>query len=297
MKFIAYAILYPIIWLISILPFRVLYFISDILFLLVYYVIGYRKDVVMNNLKLAFSDKTDSELKKIHKKFYRYFIDFFVESLKTLTISEKEIKKRFKFNNPEVINDLYKKDRSIALMMAHYGNWEWVISLPFHTDIDCYAAYTKVNNPYFERIVKKYRSKFGMIMIRANDVMKTIVDNHSKNKKGLFVLGSDQSPQVQKAHYWRDFFGNRVPVHIGGDMIGRKFDYAVVNGDVTRIKRGYYEVNFETITEDAKSLPKNKIIDIYTEMIEKHIAKRPEFYLWSHKRFKHMGKEPKKEAK
>lgn len=296
MKFIIYAILYPIIWLTSSLPLRVLYFISDLLFLLVYYVIGYRKDVVMNNLKLSFPNKNETELKIIHKKFYRYFMDFFVESIKSLTISEKSIRKRFKFKNPEVINDLYNKDRSIALMMAHYGNWEWVISLPFYTKIDCYAAYTKVNNPYFEKIVKKYRSKFGMILVRTNDVMKTIVSNHSNKKLGLFVLGSDQSPQLHKAHYWRNFFGNRVPVHTGGEMIARKFNYAVVNGDVERIKRGYYELTFETITEDANSLPQNKVIDIYTEMMEKHISKRPEFYLWSHKRYKHMGKEPKKEA-
>ncbi|TVZ57212.1 KDO2-lipid IV(A) lauroyltransferase [Lutibacter sp. Hel_I_33_5] len=293
MKLLAYYLFYPIIWLISILPFRILYIKSTFLFYITYYIIGYRKKIVMNNLKLAFPNKSATELKIIHKKFYRYFIDFIFESIKTLTISEKEIKSRYHFKNIKVIDDLYKKDKSIALMMAHYGNWEWIISLTLNTEMDSYAAYTKVNNPYFERLVKKYRSKFGMHLIKASETTKTILTNHKNNKTGLFVLASDQSPTVEKAHYWREFFGQKVPVHIGGDMIGRKFDYAVVNANVTRVKRGYYEIDIETITEDAKSLPRNKVIDIYTDMIEKHISKQPEFYLWSHKRFKHVGKEPK----
>ncbi len=294
MKFVIYSLSYPIIWLFSMLPFRVLYIISDILFFFVYYIFGYRKDVVMSNLKLAFPKKSEQELQIIHKKFFHYFTDFFVESLKTLTISEKEIKKRYHFKNMEMIDDLHQQHRNIILMMAHYGNWEWIISFPLNTKIDSYVAYTKVNNSYFEKIVKDYRSKFGMFLIKSSEVTKTILKKFKKTEQHLFILVSDQSPEVHKTHYWRNFFGNKVPVHTGGDMISRRYDYAVVNANVTRVKRGYYEIDLALITENAKELPKNKVIDIYTEMIEKHISKQPEFYLWSHKRFKHMGKEPEK---
>ncbi len=296
MKLLFYGIFYPIIWLFSKLPFFILYLISDVLFFFVYYIFGYRKDVVMQNLQLAFPEKSDDELKVIHKNFFQYFTDFFVESLKAITITEKEIKKRYRFKNIEIINDLYKKDKSIILMMAHYGNWEWVIGLPLNTKIASYVAYTKVNNVYFEKIVKNYRSKFGMFLIKSSEVTKTILKKFKKKEQHLFLLISDQSPQIHKAHYWRDFFNNRVPVHTGGDMISRRYDYAVINANVTRVKRGYYETHFELITENAKELPKNKVIDIYTEMIEKHIRKQPEFYLWSHRRFKHIGKEPKKDS-
>ncbi len=247
----------------------------------------------MYNLKLAFPKKSEDELTIIHKNFFKYFTDFLVESLKTITISKKEILKRYHFNNIEVINKLYQKDKNIVLMMAHYGNWEWMISLPLNTKIDSYAVYTKVNNIHFEKLVKNYRSKFGMLLIKASQTIKTILKNHHQKKQGLFILASDQSPQLHKTFYWRNFFNNRVPVHIGSDLIAQKYNYAVVNANITRIKRGFYEVDLELITENAEELPKNKVIDIYTDLIEKHISKQPEFYLWSHRRFKHMGKEPK----
>ncbi|MFK8060734.1 MAG: lysophospholipid acyltransferase family protein [Polaribacter sp.] len=290
MKFLVYGIFYPIIWLFSKLPFRVLYLISDIFFFFVFFIFKYRKTVVFSNLKLAFPEKTEDELQKIQKKFYHYFIDFFIESLKSLTISDKEIKKRYHFKNIDLINELYKNNRSIALMMAHYGNWEWISSLPLHTKIDTYASYTKVSNIYFEQIVKNYRSKFGMFLTKSVDTTKTILLNHKKGKQSLFVLISDQSPQLGKTQYWRSFFDIKVPVFTGADLIARKFDFAVVNANVKRTKRGFYEIDFDLITDNAKELPKHKVIDVYTEMIEKHIKKQPEFYLWSHKRFKHKDK-------
>ena len=248
----------------------------------------------MLNLKLAFPKKSDDELKVIQKKFFHYFTDFFVESLKAITLSEKEIKKRYRFKNLDIINDLHKKDRDIVLMMAHYGNWEWVIGLPLHVKIDTYIVYSRLSNPNIDTLIKKSRSKFGMHLVKASDTIKTVKKNFSEKKRSLFIMISDQSPQLEKTYYWRGFFGNRVPVHVGGDVVANTYNYAVVNANVTRVKRGYYEVDMELITESTKGYPRNKVIDIYTEIIEKHISKQPEFYLWSHRRFKHLGKEPKK---
>lgn len=288
MASVVFYITYPFIWLFSKLPFKILYGISDVLFLLLYYGIGYRKKVVLDNLTLAFPEKSEKELKDIRKKFFRYFVDFFIESLKTITISEKEIKARYRYTNIEVIDELYRKDKSVVLMMAHYGNWEWIINLPLYSNIASNAAYTKVNNKHFEKVVKEYRSKFGMTLVKSSEVIKRIVENTKQKKQGLYVLASDQSPEFGKAQYWRTFFNRMVPVHTGGDMIARKFDFAVVNANVTRVKRGYYEIELELIAETVKDTPRNTVIDLYTEMIEKHIAKQPEFYLWSHKRFKHL---------
>jgi len=293
MKTLIYGITYPFIWLFSKLPFPILYLISDVFFTVLYYIIGYRRKVIKHNLELAFPEKSTTEINKIQKEFYQYFTDFFIETLKSITISEKKIRKRYRFTNIEVLEQLHQQKRSIILLMAHYGNWEWIISLPLHTKMDSYVAYTKINNSNFEKIVKKFRSKFGMILIKSSEVTKTILRNFNAKKPHIFVLVSDQSPQIHKAYYWRNFFGNKVPVHTGGDMLARKYDYAVVNANVHRVKRGYYEIDFQLITDDAKSTPKNSIIDIYTELMEKHIAKVPAFYLWSHRRFKHMGKEPK----
>lgn len=283
---------YPLIWLFSKLPFKILYIISDVIFLLFFYVIGYRKKLVLDNLKLVYPDKEKIELVQIQKRFFRHFVDSLIEGIKAITISETSVKKRYTYKNIELIDKLYNEGRSVILVSSHYANWEWVIGLSLHTEIDFYGSYTKIQNKNFENLIKGSRSKYGMKCVKSSEIIKGIVTNVKQKKQGLYLLISDQSPQIKKTQYWSKFLNVNVPIFTGAEMISKKFDFAVVNMNTTKIKRGYYESEFELITDTPKELPKNAITNSYLHLTETHIHKEPSYYLWSHKRFKHKDKAP-----
>lgn len=293
MQFIVFILCYPLIWLLSRLPMRILYLKSSFFYLIIYYIVGYRKEVVLQNLQLSFPEKTTEELKKIRKKFYKHFVDIFIESIKAFSISEKEINKRYVYKNPELVNKYAKKGRSIAMMGAHIANWEWSINMTLFTDIKGFGAYTRLQNDYFDKKVKKSRQKFGFLGYKSSKMIKGMQENFNNNVKGLYVLLSDQSPRPKKAYYWRDFLGVKVPVHTGAEMLSKRFDMVVINYVAKKIKRGYYEIEFQLITDEPKSLDNYEITDRYTEITEKNIREQPEFYFWTHKRFKHRNKVPK----
>lgn len=293
MNIIIYIIAYPIIWLLSRLPMRILYIKSDFLYLIMYYVVGYRKKVVFDNLKLAFPTKTDKELKEISKKFFKHFLDLIMESVKAFTISKKEISKRYKYKNADLVNKYANEGRSIALVGAHQANWEWSIGMSLVLEMDLYGAYTKLQNKYFEKWVRKSREKFGINGYKTSDTVRAIQKNVSEKKQGAYILLSDQSPQVHKTYYWRDFFDIKVPVHTGAEMLSKKFDFVVINYVAKKVKRGYYEVEFQLLTDSPKDFEDYKITDKFTLLTEENIKKQPELYLWSHKRFKHRDKVPK----
>lgn len=249
--------------------------------------------MVLDNLKTAFPNKTEKELKTIQKKFFRHFTDIFMESVKAFTITQKTIQKRYTYKNPEVVNDVAKKGRNIALVGAHQANWEWSTSLPLVLDIPVFGAYTKLANKYFEKVVKDSRMKFGVIGFKTSETIKAMKKNYDDGVRGLYLLLSDQSPQVHKTHYWSEFFGVKVPIHTGAEMLAKKFDLVVINYVSKKIKRGHYQVEFELITETPKEFENYQITDKYLKITEKNIMDQPEFYLWSHKRFKHKDKVPK----
>ena len=293
MNFVVFAIAYPIISVLSRLPMRILYIKSDFLYLLMYYAIGYRKKVVLENLKLSFPEKSDKELKKISKKFFKHLTDLIMESIKSFTISKKQISKRYTYKNAEMVNKYVQQGKNIALVGAHQANWEWSISLPLVLNIDLYGAYTKLNNKYFEKWVRNSREKFGVIGYKTSDTVRGMQKNFNNKKQGAYILLSDQSPQLHKTYYWRDFFGIKVPIHTGAEMLSKKFDLVVINYVTRKVKRGYYETDFQLITDSPKEFKDYQITDKYTELTEKNIRLQPEFYLWSHKRFKHRDKVPK----
>lgn len=292
MKFVLFAITYPLIWILSRLPMRILYIKSDFLYFLIYHVFGYRKKVVLENLRLSFPEKSDEELKVLSKKFFKHLVDLMMESVKAFSISEKEILKRYTYKNPELVNDFTKQGKSIALVGAHQANWEWSTSLALVLKIDVYGAYTKLNNKYFEKEVRDTREKFGVIGYKTSDMVKGMQKNFSEKKQGAYILLSDQSPQPHKTYYWREFFGIKVPVHTGAEMLAKRFDLVVINYVTKKVKRGYYETEFQLITDKPKDFENYQITDKYTELTENNIKKQPEFYLWSHKRFKHRDKVP-----
>jgi KDO2-lipid IV(A) lauroyltransferase len=293
MNFIVYILVYPIIWLISMLPFRILYGISDVVYLLVYYVIGYRKKVVFNNLKLVFPEKSEKEITQISKKFYHHFADVFIEMIKFFTVPKEEVFKRYKFTNIQLFEALYKDGKSVMLMGPHYANWEWIMSLDAFVNYRGYAAFTKVANPYFNDKVLKSRAKFGTHLILTSKIIAEIKHNQQHNIQAMYGLLSDQSPQLSKTFYWREFFGVKVPIHTGAEMLAKRFDMNMVYIETKKIKRGYYETTFSLITNEAQKFPDYKLTDIFLEKVERQVRTQPAYYFWTHKRFKHKDKAPK----
>lgn len=289
MKLITFLFTYPFIWILSRLPLQVLYLISDFFFLILYYVVGYRKKVVFNNIKRVFPEKSDKEIKLIGKKFFNHFTDLIMESVKSFSISEKQLLKRYAYKNVEVINNLAKQGKSIALVGSHHNNWEWAFGLPLKANINCYGAYTKIQNKYFEKVIKSSRMRFGYDGTTTTEFSKTVQNRVNENIQSLYMLLSDQSPQLHKTRYWGSFLGQFVPVHTGAEILSKKYNFAVVNINTTKIKRGYYMSEFSLITENASSYQNFKITDEFLKIIEKQIYKQPETYLWSHKRFKHIN--------
>ena len=292
MNFIVFAIAYPLIWVFSRLPMRILYIKSDFIYLFMFYIIGYRKKVVLENLKLSFPEKSDAELRTISKKFFKHFIDLIMESVKAFSISKKQISKRYTYKNPELVNAFAEEGKNIALVGAHQANWEWSFSLPMVLNINIYVAYTKLNNKYFENWLRKSREKFGGIGFKTSDTVRGIQKNMNNKKQGAYILLSDQSPQPHKTYYWRDFFNIKVPVHTGAEMLSKKFDLVVINYVTRKVKRGYYETEFQLITDTPKTFKDYQITDAYTTLTEDNIKVQPELYLWSHRRFKHRDKVP-----
>lgn len=287
MSFILFCLTYPLIWLLSLLPMRILYMVSDFFFLLIYYVFGYRKKVVLDNLKLAFPEKSEEERKKIGKKFFKHFTDLVMESVKAFSISEKEMAKRYSYKNPELVNSYTDQGRSIALVAAHQANWEWSISLPLVLKGKVSGAYTRLGNPYFEKAVRSSREKYGIIGYKTSETVKGMQKNFEEKTQAMYVLLSDQSPEIHKTFYWNTFFGIKVPIHTGAERLSKRFNLVVINYVTKKIKRGYYETTFQLITDTPKEFEDYKLTDKYISLTEKNIKEQPELYLWSHKRFKH----------
>jgi KDO2-lipid IV(A) lauroyltransferase len=293
MNLLVYILVYPFIWFLSILPFRILYIISDGVYFLLYYVIGYRKKVVYDNLKLALPKKSEAELLAIRKQFYHHFVDIFIEMIKSFTISEKEVNKRYTYTNIELLSDLYKDGKSLILLASHYANWEWMVSLSSKINYKSYAAFTKISNSYFNNKIKKTRARFGLELKETWKVILEVNNNHKNNIQSIYGLLSDQSPQVQKTHYWNNFLGVKVPIHTGTEMLAKKYDLNVVYIATKKIKRGYYESTFNLITTEPKKYADYEITDIYLRQLEAQIYEEPAYYFWTHKRFKHKDKAPK----
>lgn len=292
-SYLTFIFIYPSIWLISKLPFKVLYFISDCLYILVYHIVGYRKNVVFENLNIVFPNKTIAEKTKIAKAFYHHFVDILMEMLKSFSITEKEINERYKYSNIEVLNDLYKDGKSAILVGAHYANWEWILNICAFTPFKPVAAYTKINNPYFEKTILKSRGKFGVHLRQTSQTITEIEYNQKNNIQAIYGLLSDQSPRLKRTYYWNKFFDVKVPIHTGSEMLAKKYDMNVVFMDTKKIKRGYYETSFTVLTNDARKYKDYDLTDEFLEMVEKQVRNEPKYYFWTHKRFKHRDKAPK----
>lgn len=274
-------------WCISLLPFRLLYSLSDFIYVIIYYIIGYRKNTVRENLALALPHLSDQERLIIEKKSFRHLCDIFLEMIKTMTISEKQIRKRFIFTNLEVYKSLEAKQKSIAIMMAHYASYEWAVSLNSYVNYEGFGIYKKINNPYFDKLVRNIRLKFKAKLITTKETIPTIIENNKVNKLCTYGFASDQTPRLQSTFHWQSFMGLEVPVHTGAEMLAKKYGMNVIFLRNKRVSRGHYEGSFEILSENAKQVPNYEITDQFIKLVEQQILEAPEFYLWTHKRWKH----------
>lgn len=288
MQFLIYILLYPILWLISIMPFSILYLFSDCIYFLLYYVIGYRKKTVRENLALAFPNLSEKERLIIEKKSFRHLCDMFLEMAKTMTISKKEIEKRYAFTNIETYLELEKKGKSIALMCAHYASYEWAISMNHHINFIGYGIYKKIANKYFDKLVKDIRSKFKAVLITTKETKSTIEYNAKNNILGVYGFASDQTPRRSDTMHWNSFLGQETPIHTGAETLAKRYDMNVIFLKTKKIKRGFYEASFEVLSEDVNAVPNYQISETFMRKVEQQIYDAPEFYLWTHKRWKHQ---------
>lgn len=269
------------------LPFPLLYLLSDFVYVIVYYIIGYRKKTVRDNLELALPHLSARERLVIEKKSFRHLCDMFLEMIKTMTISKKEISKRFVFTNLEVYTKLEAQEKSIAMMLAHYASYEWVISMNAYVTFGAFAIYKKIANPYFDKLVRSIRSRFKAELISTKETIPTIITNNKNKLLSIYGFASDQSPRLSSAFHWQKFMGIEVPVHTGAEMLAKKYNMNVLFLKVKKVKRGYYQASFEVLSENTKEVPDYEITDKFLKLVEQQIYEAPEYYLWTHKRWKH----------
>lgn len=287
MQYLIYLLAYPIIWTISILPFRLLYLFSDFVYIIMYRIIGYRKKTVRQNLVLALPHLSDKERLIIEKKFYHHMCDMFLEMIKTMNISKDEICKRFVFKNIDVYKELEKQGKSVAVICSHYASYEWIISMNYYSDFVGYGIYKQLKNPHFDKLVHKIRSRFNAKLITTKQTVPTIINNAKNNVLSLYGFASDQSPKAKGAMHWSKFMGIEVPVHVGAEMLSKRYNMNLVYLNTKKVKRGHYEATLEILSDNPKDVPNFELTDQYLKLLEKQIYEAPEFYLWTHKRWKY----------
>jgi KDO2-lipid IV(A) lauroyltransferase len=286
-----YYLLKAFTWIIQLFPLRFHYFISDLFFLLVYYVVRYRRSVVYQNLTNSFPEKSNSEIRLIAKKFYHHFCDSFIETLYFDRISEKEIKKRLTLLNQRVIEKYLDEGRPVILAMGHYNNWEWNCSWPLNTKYRGNVIYKKLRNKSFDLFYYKMRSRFGLNPLERADTYRQLIADSQNAKSAASAFLMDQTPRKHEIQYWTTFLNQDTPVLTGTEKVARKLDAAVLFCHVRKLKRGYNQLEFSVIAEHARDTAPFEITEKATRIIESVIIERPELWLWSHKRWKHKRDE------
>lgn len=275
------------VFVIGILPFRVLYFFSDIIYLILYYIVGYRKSVVTDNIKKSFPDKSEEEIKRLIKLSYKNLSDVIVEGFKAFTMTDRQIRERHKVLNPEIIDQIQNNKRGIIATPCHYGNWEWgALSATLYFNMTVVVFYKPLANKYINRFVNKNRSRTGAMLTSIYTTSQTF--EKLKDQKVLYILASDQSPSSVKKIYWVNFLERETAFLRGPEYYARQYNYPVIFVDIQRVKRGFYELELSVTSDNPSETGEGEITSIYAKKLEEAIHKKPENYLWSHKRWKHQ---------
>ena len=295
MKKFTYYLFYGFVYALSLLPFCVLYLLSDLVFLLVFYVFRYRRKIVWKNLTTSFPQKGEQELRQVERRFYRWFCDTMFETFKLLSISNEKLLRRLEFRNAEQMEQVFDEGRDIAAMMGHYGNWEWLSAIGL-----CFKRYPQavmgliyhpLRNDQADWLSVDIRSAHGGICVNKRHVPRQLVQYKRQGQRSLFGYISDQTPKWENIHLWLDFLGHDTPVFTGGERIMRKMDDGVFYIDVSRPRRGYYVAEFKLISLHAAQEEENAITHRFFQMLEDSIRRDPAYYLWTHNRWKRTHEE------
>jgi len=277
-----YGLILPLSW----MPFRILYIISDGIFVLLYYVFPYRKKIVRKNLRSSFPEKSDDELNIIERKFYKHFCDLILESIKIFSASPKSILDRVEMANTELLNDYYGKGKSLILVTGHYGNWEWpAITLPYHSKHTGTGIYKKLSNKFFDKKLRDTRARFGMLLMSTKEVA-DFFESH-KDKLCLYGFINDQSPGDPKRGHWAMFLNQPTCLLKGAETYAVKYQYPVVYGIIRRKSRGRYAIEYRLVSDNPASTAENFITEECSRINESLIKSDPAYWLWTHKRWKH----------
>ncbi len=272
-------------YLFSLLPFWFLYLVSDGLYVFIYYVAKYRRRVVRENLKNSFPDKSEAELLKIEKQYFRYMGDLLVETFKMISISEKELRTRMHMKNPEIVEHYFSQGKSIIAAAGHYGNWEMsALAFGMLTKNKTIIVYKPLTNPRFDAFLNKQRARFGSMLVTMKQTLRTMIS--LKDERTVSVLASDQTPGVNEVTYFTTFLNQPTAVFLGIEKIAKMTDAAVVFYRIECVKRGYYTYELVPLVDNPKETAQYEITNMQVGYLEKQIQETPQYWLWSHRRWK-----------
>ena len=290
MKLIYY-VLFASWYLLSLLPLGFLYVISDIVYFPLYYLVRYRRPIIRQNLVGSFPEKTLKEVIQIEKQYYHFLCDCFIESLKLLSISRKQLMRRMAFVGVDsMVEDMKRTGKNFCFVyLGHYCNWEWIASLPYWCpeDVRCAQIYHPLYNKAFDKLMLRLRNQFGGECIPMKETLRRIIRLKQEKQKTIIGFISDQAPKWNSIHHWTEFLHRDTPVFIGTERIGKQVDALIYYADVRCIKRGHYRCEFKLLSEAPKEVPDFELTDTFSRLLEEEIRRAPQYWLWSHKRWKH----------
>ena len=289
MNDIGYIALFAWVKLHALLPMRVLYVLSDVLYVLLYKIVHYRLKVVRSNMKASFPDKTEEELRRLERDFYHHLADFIVEIIKLAHISHEDLNKRAHLVNPELIDKLMDDGHPcVIMMMGHYGNWEYFCGTgSLFKDARLCQVYRPLKSKPFDRLFIRLRDQFGARGIKKNDTIRDTITLIKNKTRSCLVLLSDQTPSPANIHYWTQFLNQDTPVIVGGERIATKMNLPVVFSNMKKVSRGHYSVEFRLVADKPGELSEFELTERYVRMMEESIMQNPAYWLWTHKRWKH----------
>ena len=290
---IRYRLYYAFWYLLSLLPLRVLYGLADVAYVVVAYLVRYRRRTVRSNLQRCFPEKSEKERRQIERRFYRYFCDYVVETAKMMTMSERQIRRRMVFTNIEPLCQALSEGQSVGLYLGHVGNWEWLSAIGYWLPQGVVNAhlYHPLEDKVMDRLFLRLRSRHSSVGIPMKETMRRLVAFRQQGKTCLIGYISDQGPKWQNIHHWLTFLGQETPVFTGAERIVKSTHQVFAYGEVTRRRRGYYRCHIHVVTREPQTMPDWQLTDTYFRLLERTIRRTPHLWLWSHKRWKRTREE------
>jgi len=290
---ILYYLAYTFWYLLSLLPLRVLYVLSDVLYFLACHVVKYRHKVIWKNISTSFPELGEADWRAMERGFYRWFTDTFAETIKMMTMSRRQMMRRMQFTGCEEINQCVEKGQSVAVYLGHYGQWEWVTSLPLWVSpkAQCTQIYHVLENPHFDKLFLDVRQRWHSACIPMAETLRRIADYRRQGTPIIMGYIADQVPFWNNIHHWLPFLNHDTPVLTGTERLIKKVNQAVFYADVRRVRRGYYVCQMQKVTTEPRQYADYELTDIYFQRLEKSIQRDPSLYLWSHNRWKRTHEE------